>query len=103
EEPAHDEVLSHLDSSDTRMNQVVFTDGRLYGAIGTGVDVSGSTRAGVLWVNVRPQVQDGALKKAKVIKSGYAAVANNDLIYPALGVTSDRTVVMAVTITGDDH
>ena len=101
-EPAHDEVISHLDSSDTRMNQVVFDSGRLFGAIGTGVQVGGSTQAGVLWVNVDPKVKDGALKDAKVKKSGYIGVRNNDVTYPALGVSNGK-VVIAATVTGNDH
>ena len=57
------EMLSVLDSSDTRMNQVVYTGGRLFGAIGTGVQVvGGSTRAGVLWVNVDAEVKNGMLQ-----------------------------------------
>ena len=103
EAPAQEEVLDTLDSSDTRMNQVVFTGGRLFGAIGTGVQVAGSTRAGVLWVNVRPKVQGGTLKEAEVKKSGYVAVRNNDVTYPAVGVSDTGKVVMAATVTGDDH
>jgi hypothetical protein len=101
-QPTKHEVLDTLDSSDTRMNQVVYSNGRLYGAIGTGVQVGGSTRAGVLWVNVDPKVKDGILADAKVKKSGYAAVKNNDLTYPAIGVSHGK-VVMAVTVTGMDH
>jgi hypothetical protein len=95
--------LTDMDSSDTRMNQVIYTGGRLYGAIGTGVRVGGSTRAGVLWVNVEPKVKKGALKEAETKKSGYVALRNNDITYPALGVSSSGKVVMAATVTGDDH
>jgi hypothetical protein len=101
-QPTQHEVLDTLDSSDTRMNQVVYSHGRLYGAIGTGVQVGGSTRAGVLWVNVDPKIKHGMLADAKVKKSGYAAVKDNDLTYPALGVSHGK-VVMAVTVTGMDH
>ena len=101
--PTSVEVLSNLDSSDTRMNQVVYTGGRLYGAVGTGVKVGGSTRAGVLWVSVKPQVEHGRLQEAEVKKSGYVGVRNNDLIYPALGVSDSGKVVMAATVTGQDH
>jgi hypothetical protein len=97
------EVLSQLDSSDTRMMQVVFTGGQLFGALGTGVQVGGSTRAGVLWVTVQPQVDKGKLKKAKVEDSGYVGVSNNDVIYPAIGVSSGGKVVMAATLSGNDH
>ena len=92
-----------LNSSDTRMNQVVYTGGRLYSALGTGVRVGNSTRSGVLWVNVAPQVEKGVLKEAEVKKSGYIALRNNDVIYPAVGVSASGKVVMAATVTGKDH
>ena len=95
--------LTTMDSSDTRMNQVIFSGGRLYGALGTGVQVGGSTRAGVLWVNVEAKVKKGSLKEAEVEKSGYVGIKNNDVTYPALGVSSSGKVVMAATVTGDDH
>ncbi len=95
--------LTTMDASDTRMNQVIYSGGRLYGALGTGVQVGGSTRAGVLWVNVEPQVEKGSLKQAEVKKSGYVGIRNNDVTYPALGVSSSGKVVMAATVTGDDH
>jgi len=46
-EPAHNEVESRLDASDTRMQQVVFANGRVWGALGTAVSVGGATKAGV--------------------------------------------------------
>ncbi|HEX3087854.1 MAG TPA: hypothetical protein VHQ23_04315 [Ilumatobacteraceae bacterium] len=95
--------LTTMDSSDTRMNQVIYSGGRLFGAIGTGVKVGGSTRAGVLWVNVDAKVKKGTLKEAEVKKSGYVGIRNNDVTYPALGVSSSGKVVMAATVTGDDH
>ena len=97
------EVLSSPDSSDTRMNQVIYSGGRLYGALGTGVQVGDSTRAGVLWVNVEPTVKKGSLKEAEVKTSGYVGIKNNNVSYPALGVSSSGKVVMAATVMGDDH
>jgi len=100
--PAKKEHLSSLDSSDTRMNQVVFTGGHLFSAIGTGVNVGGSTRAGALWLNVQPTVAGGVVTGATQT-SGYVAIKNNDLTYPAVGVSSTGKVVMAATVVGSDH
>jgi len=100
--PAHSD-LAMLDSSDTRMNQVVYTNGRLFSALGTGVRVGHSTRAGVLWLNVEPRLTDGVLKDAHTRDSGYVAIADNDVTYPAVGVSPSGKVVMAATVTGDDH
>ena len=96
-------VFPTIDSSDTRMNQVVHANGHLFGAIETGVRVGHSTRAGVLWFNVEPDVRNGVLKNAHTRDSGYVALANNDITYPAVGVTPSGKVVMAATVTGDDH
>jgi len=92
-----------IDSSDTRMNQVVHANGHLYGAIATGVRVGHSTRAGVLWFNVEPDMRNGVLKNAHTTDSGYVGLNNNDITYPAIGVSSSGKVVMAATVTGDDH
>ncbi len=92
-----------LNSSDTRMNQVVYAGGHLYSAFGTGVQVGGSTRAGVLWVDVRPKVDHGVLREAEVKNSGYIGLRNNDVIYPAVGVSTSGKVVMAATVTGKNH
>ena len=101
--PNKKEKLSTPDSGDTRMNQVVYTGGRLFSALGTGVNVGGSTKAGVLWVNVQPTITGGVLGGAVVRKSGYVAVRGNNVTYPAVGVSSSGKVVMAATVMGDDH
>ena len=102
--PNKKEKLSTPDSSDTRMNQVVYTGGQLFSALGTGVNVGGSTKAGVLWVNVVPTItRRGVLGTAVVQKSGYVAVRDNNVTYPAVGVSSTGKVVMAATVMGNDH
>jgi hypothetical protein len=97
------EPLSQLDSSDTRMNQVLYANGRLWGSLGTGVQVDDETRAGVLWVKVKPSVRRGVLRGAEVTRSGYVALSGNDVTYPALGLAGSGKVVMASTVTGNDH
>jgi len=101
-EPAHDEVISKPDASDGRMNQVTYFKGKLYGAIGTAVRVGGEVRAGAEWFVIRPQVDDRKLE-AETDKSGYVAVAGNNVTYPAIGVSGSGKAVMAVTLIGKDH
>ena len=101
--PHKKEKLASIDSSDTRMNQVVYTGGRLFSALGTGVNVAGSTRAGVLWLNVEPTVVGGVLTNAVTQQSGYVAIPGNNVTYPAVGVSSSGKVVMAATVLGNDH
>lgn len=124
DEPAHDEALTQLDAGDSRMQQVVYANGRIYGALGTGVRARGAstTEDGILWMSIKPKFDDsderedreggdrerGAeAKKAKgfgadVKDFGYVAVAGKDLSYPALGVTRSNKVVIGVTVSGPD-
>ena len=55
-EPAHDEVISHLDSSDTRMQQTWYSNGILWGSLGTAVRVGGELRSGVAWFAIAPKI-----------------------------------------------
>src|SRR5215213_9937360 len=69
EEPEHNEVLSHPDAGDTRMQQVVYTRGTLTGSLNTGVRVGGELKAGVEWFMTRPRVTDSGVRGW--VRSGY--------------------------------
>jgi hypothetical protein len=99
-EPAHDEVVSRLDSSDTRMMQVSFANGKIWGALDTAVTLGLENRAGVAWYIVKPDVSTGALA-AKVALQGTFGLAGTDLTYPAIGVTASGRGLMALTLVGD--
>jgi len=85
-----------FDSSDTRMLQAAYANGRVWGALGTAVDVDGVTKAGVAYYVVNPAT-------SSLVKQGTLAVAGNNISYPALGVTSAGKAVMALTLTGHDY
>ena len=53
-DPFKPEVESTLDSNDTRMQQVTYANGKLYGALDTAVTVGGATKAGIGWYIVKP-------------------------------------------------
>jgi hypothetical protein len=53
-------------------------------------------KAGIEWFTVNPSA-------GKVVLQGYLALANNNLTYPAIGVTSSGRGVMAFTVVGADH
>jgi hypothetical protein len=101
-EPAHNEVESRLDASDTRMQQVVFANGRVWGALGTAVRVGGATKAGVAFYVVAPRISAGSLG-ASLVKQGQFGVAGNHLTYPNLGVTAGGRGVITFTLVGADH
>jgi hypothetical protein len=93
-EPAHDEVVSRPDSNDTRMQQVMYANGKLWGALDSAVTVGGANRAGIAYYIVNPSA-------GTVLKEGLLGVAGADLTYPAIGVTASGRGVMAFTYTGD--
>ena len=101
-EPQHNEVISRPDSNDTRMQQVMYANGKLWGALDTAVTVGSpaANRAGIEWFIVKPDVSTGSLV-AKVDKQGYLAAAGYDFTYPAIGVTPSGRGVMAFTATGN--
>ena len=94
-EPAHDEVIAALDSLDSRMQQVWYADGKLFGALGTGVKINGDSQAGIQWFVVDPSA--GAL-----VNIGFLAVANTNLIMPAIATDAAGAGVMAFTLVGEN-
>jgi len=89
------EVISRPDSNDTRMQQVTFANGKLWGALDTALNPDGGAqRAGVEWFIVNPNA-------GKLFMQGYLGASGHDFTYPAIGVTASGRGVMAFTDTGD--
>ncbi len=89
------EVVASPDSNDTRMQQVMYANGKLWGSLDTAINPDGgSQRAGIAWFVVNPSA-------GKVILNGYLGAAGYDFTYPAIGVTPSGRGVMAFTATGD--
>ena len=101
-DPFAPEVESTLDSNDTRMQQVTYAGGRLYGALDTAVTVGGATKAGIGWYIVRPASREHSVS-AWLVNQGHLGLAGNNLTYPAIGVNSDGKGVMAFTLAGDGY
>jgi hypothetical protein len=90
------EVISHLDSNDTRMQQVTYANGKLWGALDTAITVGGANKASIEYFVVNPN-------SSKLALQGTLAVANNNLTYPAIGVLPNGRGVIAFTVVGADH
>lgn len=89
------EVVASPDSNDTRMQQVTYANGKLWGALDTALNPNGGPqRAGIAWYIVNPSTP-------KVLLAGYLGASGHDLTYPAIGVTASGRGVMAFTDTGD--
>jgi hypothetical protein len=104
EKPKRTEVLSHLDSNDTRMQQVFFADGRLWGALDTAVSIGGQVKAGIAYYVVNPSVTGNPGNvSASLVKAGNLGVANQNLTYPAVAVLPNGEGAMAFTIVGASY
>jgi hypothetical protein len=89
------ELISTPDSNDTRMQQVMYANGKLWGALDTALNPdAGPQRAGIAWYIVNPTTP-------KIVLSGYLGASGYDLTYPAIGVTAAGRGVMAFTATGN--
>jgi hypothetical protein len=94
-EPAHNEVISRPDSNDTRMQQVMYANGKLWGALDTALNPDGGPqRAGIAYFVVNPNA-------GKVVTQGYVGATGYDFTYPAIAVTASGRGIMAFTATGD--
>jgi hypothetical protein len=96
------EVESTLDASDTRMGQVAFADGKLWAGLDTALTLGGVNKAGIEYFVVTPQANGNGVR-GRVEASGYVGVRNNNVTYPAVGVTEDGRGIMAFTLVGADH
>jgi hypothetical protein len=94
------EVISRPDSNDTRIQQVMYANGKIWSALDTAVTVADGNRAGVAWYVLKPDTSSGSIS-AKVALQGIFGMNNTDLIYPAIGVTESGRGVMALTLMGD--
>ena len=101
-DPYAPETLQPLDSNDGRMQQVTYARGLLYGAVDTAVDVGGATKAGIAYFVIAPRLVHGRLR-ADVRREGTVALADNNLSYPAIGVTAAGRGVISFTMVGADY
>jgi len=93
--PAHDEVISRPDANDSRMQQVMWANGKLWGALDTALNPDGGPqRAGIAWYVVNPNA-------GKIVNQGYLGATGYDFTYPAIGVTASGRGVMAFTAMGN--
>ena len=83
-----------LNSNDSRMQQVMYANGKLWGALDTDVVVNGQDRAGIAYYVINPNA-------GKILLQGQAGLASSDLTYPAVGVTDSGRGIIAFTLTGD--
>jgi len=97
------EVASHPDSGDSRMQQVYYVNGMLWGAAGTAVNVGNAIKAGIAWFAVDPGMDRRGNLYGNVRNQGYLALAKNNLTYPAIAMGANGKGVIAFTVLGEDY
>jgi hypothetical protein len=96
----HEELT---DANDDRMNQVVFADGKLFGALDTVVKTrNGPATAGVAWFAVVPAF-DGDTLKAVIAHQGYVSVDGQNVNYPSIGMNAAGKGIMSFTVVGNGY
>lgn len=91
-----------LDPDDERMQQVVYADGHLWSSVETALQVGANTLDGAAYFVIKPAWTNGVLG-ASVTRQGYVATANNNLLYPAIGVSENGNGAMVFTLTGPNY
>ena len=97
--PPH-QVPGTLDSNDSRMQQVWYANGKLWGALDTALTLD-RNRSGIEWFIVNPAGPD--VRSASLRRSGYLGLSGNNVTYPAIATTESGRGVMAFTLVGDDN
>lgn len=94
--------LELIDTNDDRMNQVVFADGMLWAGANTAVKPpNGPVVAGIAYFVVSPSDSSATLS-ATMTEQGYVGVANENVMFPSIGVTPSGTAVMSFSLSGPD-
>lgn len=95
------ETIGRLNANDARMQQVMFANGKLWGAVGTGISTDGgaTVHAGIAYFVFIPQ-GTGASLKGKVVQQGYVALSDASVTYPTVAVTPSGRGVISFTLVG---
>jgi hypothetical protein len=93
------EPLETIDTNDDRMNQVVYENGYLWGAVNTVIG-SKHRRTGIACFIVKPTV-DGESLNATVQRQDYIAAPGDDsVMYPSIGATPSGRAAITFTLVG---
>jgi len=93
---------TRLPSNDSRMQQVSYANGKLWAALDTAATVSGNPQAGAAFFVLQPK-GSATNPGASVVTQGVIALANNNVTYPAVGVTPAGRGIIAFTVLGQDN
>jgi hypothetical protein len=87
-----------VNSNDSRMNQVVYSQGRLWSGINTLL--APGDHDGIQWFQVTPSVASGSVS-GTLTRQGYVALSGrNNAAFPSIGVNNSGDGVIAFTVMG---
>ncbi|MFL7838655.1 MAG: hypothetical protein AB8I52_07695 [Candidatus Promineifilaceae bacterium] len=90
-----------IDTSDSRIMDTRYANGKLWAVLGTAVEVGGEQRAGVAWFILNPTVNNSGVS-ATMRSEGILALEGESLAYPTLGVTNSGRGVIGFTRVGEN-
>jgi hypothetical protein len=91
------EPENRLQANDDRMQQVVYSTGRLYSTLNTGLGTNGkANRVGAAWFQVSPSLGT----RGTVTAQGYISVSGASFIFPAISVTASGAGAIVGTYSG---
>ncbi len=91
-----------LNTGDDRMQQVVYADGHLWGALNTAVRDRHNYNSGIAYFDVTPKESGGVLS-ATMQGQNYVSVRGASVMYPAVAVTADGSAAAAFTLSGPSY
>jgi hypothetical protein len=98
------ETIGVINSNDSRMGQVTYANGKLWGAFTTGIATATdpTPRAGAVFLVLQPQlgVKPATVKGAKIVQQGYIALDGASLVFPTAAATESGRGVVSFTLTG---
>jgi hypothetical protein len=98
-----DEHESLIAGNDDRMEDAVWANGRLWGALNTIVKTqNGSSQVGAAYFAFTPTVSSGQVS-AIVAKQGYVTVNNASVLYPAIAINNAGQGAIVFTVTGKEY
>lgn len=87
-------------TNDSRMLQVYYAHGLLYGGLNTGVQVADRLQSGIAWFMVSP----GTVPlNSAVAHQGYIGVAGQNVMFPAVAALANGSGAMAYTLAGPGY
>jgi hypothetical protein len=92
-----------IDTGPDSMFETQYINGRLVGALGTGVNIAGDSgpRSGIGWLVVSPHIRHGRVAgSTHVVRQGYVATRGLDVFYPHVNMTRNGGMAMAFGLGG---